>query len=387
MKSNTIPYTSAVIVCHDFIYGPPHELRDFMVSEGLSELLFIGHVNRYVSKNSLSQSYCEHWKNGKLIKKYFAVKIKLPEILSYVVDSYYSFYWSLTLIHKPIEVFIGAGNINAFVGILLKCVGTVKSSIYYVIDYALIRFSSKILNYFYHLLDAICARCSSSTWNYSPSMIDQRSTKWKYNFPNQIVVPNGIRIQKKIIVPLEKCNRHEILYMGTLAGFQGVDMVMKALPRIREMYPNTVFTIIGDGKDKIQLKKLAKKLNVTNIVNFLGFIEDPREMEQRIAHASLGVACYDTSHPLVFTTEPGKVKRYLACGIPVIMTDVSPIAKDIQGTCGFVISNDLKTISSTIINFFGNEKLMTLYRKNAFRYAKDFQWNTIFRKAFESIEK
>ncbi|MFZ2025197.1 MAG: glycosyltransferase [Minisyncoccia bacterium] len=386
MKSNTIPYKSAVIVCHDFIYGPPHELRDFMISEGITELLFIGHVNRYVSKNFLSQSYCEHWIKGKCQNKYLALKLKLPEILSYVVDSYYSFYWSVTKL-KAIDIYIGVGNLNALMGLVLMLLHKTNVSIYYVIDYAIMRFSNGMLNFVYHLLDKICAQYSNSTWNYAATMIDKRNVKWNHVFRNQIVVPNGIRHRLDIIVPYKLCNKHEIVYMGTLAGFQGVDMVIKALPRIREIYPDTVFTIIGDGKDKIQLKTLAKKLKVINVVNFLGFIEDPREMEQRIAHASLGVACYDTSHPLVFTTEPGKVKRYLACGIPVMMTDVSPIAKGIQGTCGFVISNDLKTITSTIINFFGNEKLMNLYRKNAFQYAKDFQWNTIFRKAFESIEK
>ena len=152
---------TGVIVCHDFIYGPPHELRDYMVSHGVSELLFIGHVNRYVFQNKLTGSYCEHWKDGKLVKKYFASDSHLPEVCSYAVDLFYSVFWPLKIIKKPIDVFVGAGNINAFAGLLLTLLHKTKKSVYYVIDYAQVRFSNKVLNYLYHLLDAICAKYSS----------------------------------------------------------------------------------------------------------------------------------------------------------------------------------------------------------------------------------
>jgi glycosyltransferase involved in cell wall biosynthesis len=301
---------------------------------------------------------------------------------------YYSISWPLKIIKRPVDVFIGAGNINVFAGLLLKLINKAKKTVYYVIDYASVRFSNKTLNFLYHLLDAICARFSSGTWNYSSVMIKERSAKWHYAFPNQTVVPNGIRIRNDIIVPLEKCNKHEIIYMGTLAGFQGVDTAIRALSGIRAVYADATFTVIGDGKDIIALKTLVQKLKLTKAVTFLGFIEDPREMESRIAKASIGVACYDTNHPLVFTTEPGKVKRYLSCGIPVVMTDVSPIAKDIGNySCGFIVSGDYKELMSTVINYFRNEKQMKTYRLHAFAYTKQFQWKVLFQKAFESLEK
>lgn len=379
---------TGVIVCHDFIYGPPHELRDYMISRGVRDLLFIGHVNRYVFQNKLTGSYCEHWKNGKLVKKYIASDSRLPEVCSYAVDLFYSVFWPLKIIKKPIDVFVGAGNINAFAGALLKLLHKTKKSVYYVIDYAQVRFSNKVLNYLYHLLDAICAKYSSSTWNYSGTMIQKRNAKWKYAFPHQIVVPNGIRMRKEIIIPFEKCNVHEVLYMGTLSGFQGVDTVILALPSVCSKYHDAVFTVIGDGKERAGLEALARKLKLERKVFFKGFIDDPREMEKRIARASIGVACYDTNHPLVFTTEPGKVKRYLACGIPVIMTAVSPIANDLEkNACGMIVPNDSRHVAKAILRYFDNSRLMRQSRINAIKYVSHFEWNKLFRKAFESMEK
>ncbi len=373
------------VICHDFIYGPPHELRDYLLSQKAKEVLFIGHVNRYVGSNTIRKSYCEHWVNGKLVKKYEAIDHHLPEICAYGIDLFYSLFWLFKVATGPVDVCIGSGNINAFAGLLSQwCRRTVRS-VYYVIDYAENRFSNRMLNYLYHLLDAICARYVRCTWNYADSMIQKRNRKWHTTFAHQTVVPNGIRLRRDIIIPREHCTIHEILYMGTLTGFQGVDMVIQALPDIRAVYPDTVFTVIGNGKDMSSLKALAKKLKVTDAVTFLGFIDDPREMERRIAHASLGAACYDTHHPLIFTTEPGKVKRYLACGVPVIMTDVSPIADDIRNRCGFIINNDYKDFVKTVVGYFGNEKLMENYRKQAVLYASRFEWKSIFGRAFDKI--
>lgn len=390
LTMNQIPFQkdTVVIICHDFIYGPPHELRDYMLSRGAKELLFIGHVNRYVYKNKVTRSYCEYWKNGKLFKKYFAVKHHLPELCSYVLDLFYSVYWPINIIARPIDIFVGAGNINAFAGLLLKCIHKTKKTIYYVIDYAQVRFSNKILNYFYHLMDAICANYSNCTWNYADTMIQKRNAKWHYTFPYQIVVPNGIRIRKDIIIPLEKCNTHELLYMGTLSGFQGVDTAILALSYVCSKYQDTVFTVIGDGKERGDLEALTRKLKLEKKVFFKGFIDDPREMEKRIARASIGVACYDTNHPLVLTTEPGKVKRYLACGIPVIMTDVSPIARDIEkNACGMIVSNNSQQVAKAIVRYFDNSSLMKQSRINAIKYASHFEWKMLFRKAFDLFFK
>jgi len=392
MNNNSKVYNfinkSAVIVCHDFIYGPPHELRDYMLFCGIKELLFIGHVNRYVAINSIAQSYCEHWINGKLVKKYYGLNHHLPEMFSYIIDLFYSIFWPLKIIRQSIDIYFGAGNINAFAGLVLVFFRKAKKSIYYVIDYASIRFSNKVLNYLYHLTDAVCAFYSSLTWNYSKAMIDERSIKWNHIFKRQIIVPNGIRIRKDIIVSLNRSNIHEIIYMGTLNGYQGVDTTIRSLKTISKAYHDVTFTIIGDGVQRKPLETLAHQLNLERKVRFTGFIEDPREMESQIAQSSIGVACYDTRHPLVFTGEPGKVKRYLACGIPVIMTNVSPLAHEIEKyKCGMIVKNSSQSLAKAILSFFNDKERMRKYRRNATIYAANFEWNKLFQKAFQSIEK
>src|SRR4030042_5137752 len=97
-----------------------------------------------------------------------------------------------------------------------------------------------------------------------------------------------------------------------------------------------------------------------------GFIPDPYEVDKITSQASLGVAMYQPNAGFVAYTEPGKVKRYLACGVPVIMTDVSPLAHEIvKHTCGFCCAYDIDAFVKMVTSFFTHKDKIEQYRKNS----------------------
>jgi glycosyltransferase involved in cell wall biosynthesis len=379
---------TAVIVCHDWVYGPPHALRDYLLSHGINELLFIGHPNQFVKGNIIDRSYAELYKNGQLLKKWYTPKWKIPEMLAYLKDSYLSFVWTLQTMRGGVSYFFGVGNLNAFIGLVLKLLGLADSVIYYVIDYIPNRFDRKIINSIYHDIEYVCAKYSSVTWNYSLAMIETRNKYWKQKFPRQIVSPNGVYVRNTSQVSFDKIHMHEMLYMGSLTRQQGVSLVIDAIPLIKEKVPDVRVVIIGQGLMEKELKKLVRKLKVTSHVNFLGFIEDSVTMDERIEYAALGMATYIPGEGFVGYGEPGKVKRYLASGVPVIMTDVSPIAHDIvKSRCGFVVPYNSKKLANSVIAFFKKPDIMMEYRKNARRFAKKYTWEKIYSSAFQKTNK
>lgn len=387
-KSISLRGKTAVIVCHDWVYGPPHALRDYLLSHNINELLFIGHPNQVVKGNIIDRSYAELYKNGKLLKKWYAPKLKIPELLAYLKDSYYSFVWTLHTMRGTVSYFFGAGNLNAFIGLLLKVFGYVDSVIYYVIDYIPNRFDQKIINLMYHGIEYMCAKYSSITWNYSLAMIETRNKYWKQKFPRQIVSPNGVYVRNRLRVPLDKIHKHEMLYMGSLFKQQGVSLVVYAMPLIMEKIPDVTLVIIGQGPMEKELKKCVRKLNIVSHVIFLGFIKDSVKMDNRIEYAAVGMATYSPGEGFVEYGEPGKVKRYLAAGVPVIMTDVSPIARDVvRSRCGFVVPYDSKMLANSVIAFFSKPDIMVEYRKSARQYAKKYTWEKIYSSAFRKTNK
>ncbi|WP_166820450.1 glycosyltransferase family 4 protein [Thalassoroseus pseudoceratinae] len=65
-----------------------------------------------------------------------------------------------------------------------------------------------------------------------------------------------------------------ILTVGRLQRRKGQDMLIRALPMIREAIPNVLYAIVGDGEERETLEALADSVGVRDRVQFLGEIDD-----------------------------------------------------------------------------------------------------------------
>ncbi len=372
-------YGNVVIVTHESTTGPAHDLRDYL-KDKTNNLLFISHPLLFVKTSYEKSSYLEFYKNGRLKKKSIAVHFTGPELILYLKDSLLTFYWVLVSNTKW-NLYVGNGNLNAFVGLLLKLTGRVNKVIFYCIDYVPERFSNKLLNNFYHFIDRIAVENCDKIWNLSRRMSLARERKWDKKIKNQIVVPIGAWFGRIKRLPFSKVDKSEIIYMGALIEKQGIQLVLKAMPKIRHKIKDVSFTIIGRGPYEKELKSMISDLNLEEAVNFMGYIEDHREVENTIAKASLAVATYP-KNTFTYYTDPGKVKSYLAAGVPVVITKVPLISYDIEKRkCGIIVDYDENSLAARIIEFLSDEEKLKEYRKNALEFAKEFDWNKVFDKA------
>jgi len=60
-----------------------------------------------------------------------------------------------------------------------------------------------------------------------------------------------------------------VLTVGRLIDRKGFDLIIRALPEVRQRVPGTVYLIRGDGPDKENLVKLTRELNLEDCVIFL----------------------------------------------------------------------------------------------------------------------
>src|SRR5690606_6446004 len=75
---------------------------------------------------------------------------------------------------KPVDLYVGVDNFNAFWGVILKKLGWVKEVVYYTIDYVPVRFQNPVLNDVYHWMDKFCVRNADVVWNVSPRIAEGR---------------------------------------------------------------------------------------------------------------------------------------------------------------------------------------------------------------------
>jgi len=382
MKNFTLLETKKVIIAtHIYTTGPAQDLKDYLLKNKIEELLFIGHPLFY-DKNLKGSGY-NLYKHGLLVINKYEVIKRFNQLFGFVravvLDVYY------VLIQKQkYELYFGSDNLNAFAGLFLKKVGLVKKVIYYVIDYNPKRFSNNVLNWIYHKIDQICVKYSDETWNLSPRMEEARKKYFNFSGGSQRVVPVGVwfnRIKRKEFSKIEKST---LVFMGHITKKQGVQQVIEATPQILKIVPDFKFLVIGGGNYLDELKKMTKKLNIVKHIVFTGYVEDHKEIEEMLSSCALAVAPYekyDEDGNLSFTyfADPAKIKNYMACGLPVLLSDVPHNAKEIEEKkCGIVVGYRRKDLSRAAISLLRDEKKLAEYRRNAVNYAKDFDWNKIF---------
>ncbi|WP_414583572.1 glycosyltransferase [Scytonema sp. PCC 10023] len=104
--------------------------------------------------------------------------------------------------------------------------------------------------------------------------------------------------------------------------YKGVDVTIRALPQIADVFPEVKYLVIGRGDDQPRLAKLAEDLGVGDRVIFAGFVPT----EQLVEH-------YRLADAYVMPSQEGFGIVYLeamACGVPVLSGDADGSADPLQ---------------------------------------------------------
>lgn len=105
--------------------------------------------------------------------------------------------------------------------------------------------------------------------------------------------------------------RHEVLMVGNLTAGKGQELVLTAISRLGTLFPRLQCRIIGEGPDRARLETSARKLGLSDRVQFLG----------RQSRAAVADAMRSCSVFVLPSRNEGLGCVYLeamACGKPVI---------------------------------------------------------------------
>jgi len=118
-----------------------------------------------------------------------------------------------------------------------------------------------------------------------------------------------------------------VCFVGNLVAWQGVEMLLDASTRLASVRPDLNVLIIGDGPELPGLKELAARMGLSDRVRFTGRV--PYAMvPEYISASDVCVAPLSRGRK----ASPIKVFEYLACGRPVIVSDVDQIGEFVRRT-------------------------------------------------------
>jgi len=322
-------------------------------------------------------------KKGKKYKEKQSVNYSfLPLPLLYLKEMIFTL-WSIFRSGIIWDHYIGMDGLCVLFGNVLKKLGRVKRTIYWAIDFVPAnRFPSAIANKIYHKINTHGYKNSDEMWDLSPRMAEAREKFLgiKKSDYNQIrVVQYGMWVDQIKKYTYDECDKNTLVFMGHLKENQGAQLVLQAIPEILKVKPHFTFKVIGTGPYEDELKKLSIELGVTEHCIFMGKIPDHRELENEIAKSCIAIAPYIKGlDKWTYYADPGKVKTYLACGLPVLLTDLPWNARDIQDNkCGAIIAENTADIVKNVLALMEKKK-NSIYRTNAIKYSKKFNYATIF---------
>lgn len=373
-----------IIVSHTMLYGAPHALRDYLLKKPINFLLFISLP--FFDQRIAS---CSLYKKGILVEEKRHARLKSLNILDYSIDALEVLWWVYKQKGK-FSLYVGINPMNCIIGLFFRKIQKVEKVIFYAIDFTPKRFGNSLLNYLYHKLEIYCVMNADEVWNVSPRIAEGRETFLHVSQKDHVqkVVPIGVWSGKEKKMTFSRFKKHQIVFLGHLLEKQGVQVVLEAVPLIIKQISDFVFVIIGGGEYEKPLKNLSDELQISKYVEFKGWIKNKKGIDILLRESALAVATYkpekDKLYNFTYYADPTKIKDYLANGLPVILTNVSYNAYEIvKRKCGVVVEYKKERISQVIIDLLNDQKKLKKYRKNAFLYAKEFDWNSVFSRVLE----
>lgn len=154
-----------------------------------------------------------------------------------------------------------------------------------------------------------------------------------------------------------------ILFFGQLSYYKGIDLLLEAIPKVLNAYPNEQFVIAGKSNgfnvDKTMLEQYAQHIT---------FIEDYLSIEQlsHLIHSSKFVVC-----PYREATQSGVLMTAFAMGKTVLATKIGAFPEYIaDGINGMLTNAEPQSIANGIMSMIESNHYLNMEKNLASAYSK-----------------
>lgn len=125
-----------------------------------------------------------------------------------------------------------------------------------------------------------------------------------------------------------------VAFSGSLKPWHGGKLLLDAFDSARRVVPGLRLVYIGDGPERKEIEKRARRLGVQPLVSFTGAVAQDRVPEMLRA-ADILAAPYLPQDQFYFS--PLKVLEYLATGRPIVASQIGDLTDLVDGECGRLV--------------------------------------------------
>jgi glycosyltransferase involved in cell wall biosynthesis len=175
-----------------------------------------------------------------------------------------------------------------------------------------------------------------------------------------------------------------VIYIGVLTEYQGIDLLLEAIPLVVREATNLKFLIVGYPNEDYYRQK-ARALGIASWVHFTGKVPH-EELPRYLSLADVAVS------PKISTTEANlKLFSYLAMGLPTVVFD-NPVNREILGNLGiYATAGDAKSLAQALVEILQDRsRARQLGAQGRAKATSDYSWLAVGKRLkhiYDAVEK
>ncbi len=367
-------------MANGFAEGPAQALRDYLVARGAGVVTILHPLTREQGTRHVLTTYAGGRRVSERTRR---LPLKAP--LSYALDPF------VPLLPPRVDAWFGFNPLACARGLVARRTGRARRVVLWSVDFVPDRFGAGTLpTRVYDRLDRTCCTRADARIELSEAAREARSRRHGLGAdasPTH-VVPMGAWLDRVVTTPADGFERRRVVFLGHLVARQGVDVLLEALALLKARGEELTADVIGSGPLETALRDRARALGLETTVRFHGFVADHRDVERLLAESSVAVAPYRPGEG-TFTeyADPGKLKAYLAAGLPIVLTDVPPNASELARAAGAeVVPYDATGIADALSRSVASPERWQERRRAALDHARRFDWPILLGDVLRKLE-
>lgn len=233
----------------------------------------------------------------------------------------------------------------------------------------------KIYYFFARLLEVMAVKLATKVFVVSKFIENDYK---KFIKSNKIFhVPNGADIETiSKIKPKRMFKEFTITYLGGFEKFRGLDLLIDSFKQIKKQN-NVKLLLIGGGPDFNFIKNYAKN---DPDINFTGYVGHNKAIS--FCKGSDILVMPSRNVPASHAISSIKCFEYIACEVPILVTDSGEHAYWIKKFCaGLIVKDNIEGIKEGILKLIKNEELYNKIKENCKKNKSEIDYKK-FKKVF-----
>ena len=385
MRLDDILNGRTVILAHHATTGATEELRDWLVRQQTREVVYI--ACPFGSRGDDDAVRVAIYRNGILVREHRSLLcFRAPELLAYPKDFFYACLY-VCRFGRGAELLVAGDNLLTAAAACVRRVARLGRIVYYMNDFTPVRYPQPALNALYYALDRFAATRADRVWPLTAAIIEGRfaaghlsreKVRWR-------VTPYGNHASR-LTLPAVR-DPHRLVFLGDIMHDKGAALFVPLAEELRRRGQTFTFDIIGGGSDLERLRTEVAAAGLDGSIHVHGRIEPFARVLDHLLAAGIALAPYCPTNPnnVSFYSDPGKLRVYLGCGLPIVLTAVPPCAREIEAAgAGRLAAYDARDLADQVCALM-DPATHAAAAACAMSLGRRYDWDIVFRGALEEL--